>query len=222
MHSVRSRHGAATVVRWTTIGVFACAAAVVSHVAIDGIANLVVAHDPFDDVGHASRSWLALCIVAMLAVVAGCTLISVLAETRGRTTAFERVMSSAASLGVWRLGAAIGPLSLGLLLLMETADSAVAGVRIDDLGDLLGGSVPLGLAITACVAIAAAFGARRLLAALARAHRAVVVAVARLARVPMRRSAVVHLRKANNAQSAGSISVLAVRAGKRAPPLLTA
>jgi hypothetical protein len=207
---------------WATVIIFACAAAVVSHIAIDGIANFVVAHDPFDDVAHGSRSVLALCVAGLFATVAFCTVISGLSDARSRFSAFGRALTAAGAASACSFALRIAPLCIVLLLSMEAGDALVAGVRIDGAEDLLGGSVPLGLGITICVAIAAAIGARRLLIALGLAHRVLAAAVARLVRLPIRRTSISHFGRLRDGSRAGSSSVLARRAGKRAPPLIAA
>jgi len=209
------------VVWWTTIAIVACVGAVLSHLAIDGAANFVVAHDPMDDVEHASRATLVLGVAAMLAGVVACMLVSAWSDVASRESLLAGVMHEVGRSNPWLLAARIAPICFGLVAAMEAADSAAAGVRVDDVAALFGGSVPLGVVIVACTALCGAFAARAVLDRCARTLRVIVSAV-RALRISAKQPALGRLRRPMHLLRLGPIPPLAAHSGKRAPPRLAA
>ena len=128
----------------------AAASAALAHVVIDVIADYLVPHASFDDVGsHDSREL----VVTVAAVAAG------IIAVRG----FRLCCEAAARRGVrapeaprWSLGIAFALVTVALasaaVPAMEWIDTLLAGRPLGDLGDAFGGSVTLGLATTAVFA----------------------------------------------------------------------
>lgn len=205
----------------------ACAAALaasIAHFLIDLAGDYVLAHDAYDDVGHGSRP---------LASQAAFLLGSFLAT---------RVLLAACGAGEIRRGALRGavlglvgrqPLPFVLLVAcatlaataaMEYADVAAAGSTSADIAALFGGSLALGCGISIAVALAVAFGLRRLLLFVASSEATIARLLAswlRCARTaaPGSRAHDV-LRRPAGSSFAGPAA--ARRTGKRAPPLLPA
>jgi hypothetical protein len=133
----------------------AAAAAAFSHYAIDVVADYALAHDTYDDVAHGSRdllSGIAIVLAAALAV-------------RGLRSCCEigaaRRFRLAGPGLTWRSGllfvGATAILACAIVPAMELLDAHLAGKVVDDLGDLFGGSVQLGLSLTLfCGALVAA------------------------------------------------------------------
>lgn len=144
----------------STLLLVSVATGLVGHVALDFVANLALAHDPYDDLAHGSRIATTL-VVGGLATLAAlralCALVVDAADGRVR-------VRTHALLHVSRplLVGAVTVLGLAVLVALETTDLLVAGVRITDVATLLGGSVPLAFATLATCATASCFAARAL------------------------------------------------------------
>jgi hypothetical protein len=151
-----------------------CAAALLAHVGIDSAGDRLLAHDAYDDVAHGSR---AAAFAGALFVFAGLALRLLCAgldQARGAGTTLRRAIEPAIGNSPWRFVALVVALSPALLACMEALDTWFAGGRIDDFGDLFGGSLALGLGIVLPTAGLAAGLIWRLLRAVADADAAIV------------------------------------------------
>jgi uncharacterized BrkB/YihY/UPF0761 family membrane protein len=138
------------------VGAAALLAAVFAHVAIDVLGDYLVRDDTYDHVAHGSRELLTL-IAFGIAASAGALFFSRLC------TAAASIRTRVRMLRVTRAQlllafAAIAAIALVLVPSMEGFDALRAGQDIDDLGDLFGGSLLLGISTTlACAALCSAF-----------------------------------------------------------------
>ncbi len=199
----------------------ACLAALVSHIGIDIAGDYLLPHDSYDGVGHQSRSD----VFALAAIIAIATLLHFVAGTirearltcgDGRAT-FEKNFGRAP----WRCVGVVVVLTLASLATMEAMDLAAGGSPIDDLADLFGGSMALGLSISVPVAALAAAAARILARFLLVSQRTLAVALQRLIALATRSAR----RTSGCMQRPGRVarrryrSVSARRCAKRGPPL---
>jgi hypothetical protein len=154
-----------------------CAAALLAHVGIDIAGDRLLAHDAYDDVAHGSRT---AAFAGGLFVFAGLVLRLLCAgldQARGAGTTLRRAIEPAIGRSPWRFVAFVVALSPAMLAGMEGLDTSLAGGRIDDLGDLFGGSFALGFGILVPTAALAAGLIWRLLRAIADADAAIVRAL---------------------------------------------
>jgi hypothetical protein len=199
-------------------------AALAAHVAIDVAGDYLLAHDTYDAAAHGSR-WLASGGVAVLAFGALWALVrATLAETRGSHGALRAVLRTALPLGSLRFAAVVAFAALPMLLAMARLDASCAGSVVQNLDDLLGGSIPLGCGMTLAFAAASAFGTYRLVAILSRFHRSIVRAVeafVRLARLVARAARILVASTAPDRPRVPAALARCTRAN-RAPPSLAA
>ena len=124
--------------------------AVLAHLAIDAIGDVALSDDSYDHVAHGSRAavfTVVLCIAIPLVRVAWQTLFTAAQRARGTVHSSPRALH-------WLAAAtAVVVLTFPLLIGMETADVHASGGDIDNLGDLLGGSLLLGSIVCGAVAI---------------------------------------------------------------------
>jgi len=159
-------------------------AALSAHVAIDIVGDYVLAHDTYDDPAHGSR-WLASIALGLSAFVAvWASVRAALAESRGSHQALRRALRAAVPASGIRFAALVTAASLPMLAGMAWLDAVCAGIRVDDVGDLFGGCIPLGSGIAAAVAVVVAAAVHRLVALLCRFHRSIVRAVEACVRLP--------------------------------------
>ncbi len=156
----------------------AFAAAVFAHVGIDVAGDYLLPHDTYDDVAHGSRYVVLGAVATLLALMLGAGLAAAIREARGSVDAFGRVLRSSLELGRLPFFVATLAGAAFTLVAMECADASLAGHAIDDLSDLLGGSLGLGLTTIALAAIACANLARALIGLVASIRRTLVHALA--------------------------------------------
>ena len=206
----------------TVLVLAALASAAAAHSLIDIIGDFALAHDAYDGMAHHSRTLAFVFVLAIALVAVLRFLLSALDRPRASTGAFHSLVKLVLALRVWRFAATVAIFSLIGLMAMESADALIDGVRIDDFADLLGGSIPLGVAITFAISACTGVAVSRLLRAVAAAHEIIADIVFALL-IGARRSSG-SPRGLRTAVSLGSlsvaVSVLSTRAGKRAPPLL--
>jgi hypothetical protein len=195
--------------------------ALFAHFLIDLVGDVLLARDAYDDVAHHSREWVFI-VACVLAAIAGWrTLCAARRELRGsrdsrgslRALLYDSVPTSCG-----RFVAAVAALSVPALLAMAGLDAAIDGTAIDDVADLLGGSVALGLSCTLGTAVVVATLAWTAIRTLARFDRAVlrlIAALAERARHPQSTTATV--RRARPA-TRSTASIRARSFGLRAPP----
>jgi hypothetical protein len=204
---------------WITLLAAAGVAALVAHVAIDIAANFFVAHDPYDDIEHHSRFWFLGGSLAIAGAGALAVLAAALKDFHLGEFALRGLIGRAASTSPVRFVASVIPLTFVALLAMESFDSYANNGRACSTTDALGGSLVLGSIIIIATAIASALAVWRLLRYLAQTHRAIVQAIGSFL-VGARETSTSSALTIRILETAGpATSVLARRAGKRAPPL---
>lgn len=200
----------------------ALAAAAAAHFALDVIGDFALAHDSYDGMAHDSRT-LAFVVVVVIATAGVLRLLwSALDSANESTGAFRALVEPVLELPIWRFAAMVAGGALIAVMAMESVDALVAGVRIDDVADSLGGSLPLGLIVTVTISVCFGIAVSRLFRALAAAHGTIVDLVcALLVGICQSHGSPRAIRTALSLESIGtSESVLSTRAAKRAPPPL--
>lgn len=158
-------------------------AALAAHISIDIAGDYVLVHDTYDDPAHGSR-WLASFAVAVSALGALALLWrAVLAETRGCRGALRAALGAAVPPSAATFAVTVALAALPLLVGMAWLDDLCAGIEVDDVADLFGGSLPLGAGMTIAFALAAALGVHRLVAFLSRYQHSIVRAVEAFVRI---------------------------------------
>jgi hypothetical protein len=158
----------------------ACSAAFVAHVTIDALGDILIAHDSYDHIAHSSR---AVALGAALLLGAGISWHVVrraFEEARGGKrslrAALQRICRGSQPLFVAR----VVPLTIVALVAMGVLDASLDGCPIDDLSQLFGGSIALGLGVAIPIALAAGIAGWALLRFIAASHRMIVGAIATL------------------------------------------
>jgi hypothetical protein len=195
-------------------------AALCAHVAIDVAGDYVLAHDAYDAPAHGSR-WLASFALAAFAFAGFWALVrATLSETRGSRGALRAALKAALPMGPFALCATVTLAALPLLLGMAWLDASCSGIAVDDVADLLGGSIPLGCGLTVAFALVSALGAHRLVAFLSRFHRSIVRAVEAFVRLTRSVARDARLLVASNTQDRPRVPAALVRCTRanRAPP----
>lgn len=200
----------------------ALVAAAAAHSLIDFIGDFALAHDSYDGMAHHTRT-LAFVIVLIFAVGGVLRFLwSALAAGHASTGTFRALVEPVLAIPAWRFAAAVAAIALVTVVAMESADSLLDGVRIDDFADVLGGSIPLGTAVTVTISVCIGAAVSFFFRSLAAAHRTIVEIVCALfigtRRHPGSQRAVTTalLLECFAAPS----SILSTRAAKRAPPPL--
>ncbi len=134
----------------------ALCAALAAHVAIDVVGDVLLPHDTYDDIAHGSRVFVASGAVAFALVAAFFGLRALLRDACGSEAAFCASLAATMPRRPLAFFAAVFAATPAILAGMEALDAVLAAQRIDDVGDLLGGSLALGLSVTALAALAAA------------------------------------------------------------------
>lgn len=197
-------------------------AAFIAHVAIDVAGDYLLPHDSYDFVTHHSR---AVAIAGSLLLAATVTLRVfdvALDQARGARISLRAVLDHALSPTPWRFIALVIVAALCTLGAMESLDTFARDGSLDDLADLLGGSVWLGLGIATPTAVLIGALLWHVVRRIARSSAVLVRVLGALLATARNRSNLndrLHRRAAVPApRNRGSI--LARREGKRAPPRL--
>jgi hypothetical protein len=196
-------------------------AAVVAHFAIDEAGDFLLRHDSYDHVVHHSRFIALLCALILSASSVTVLLAAALKDARMYRGELRALVGSHANRSPWRLILLVVPMSVCALVAMESLDAWLGTGHIPMFADALGGSIPLGLGIAACTASLMGAALWRALTLLYASHRKIAAALQQFltqrdtfgASHPPLRASVIPERPLSG------ISVLASRAGKRAPPL---
>jgi hypothetical protein len=129
-------------------------AAVCAHVGIDVLGDYLVRDDAYDHVAHGSRL-----IVGLIAFAIGtgvlARMFSVLCAHAGSQHMRNRMLAATRASALHIGGAVLGA-TLFFVPAMELFDALRAGSDLDDIGDLFGGSLALGLSVSVACAIVAA------------------------------------------------------------------
>ncbi len=149
-------------------------AALAAHLGIDFAGDYLLAHDAYDDPQHGSRGLASLALVALAFGALWAVVRLALAEMRGSRGALRAELRAAVPDSPVVFAAMVTALALPMLLGMAWLDAATTGIAVDDVADLLGGSLPLGLFIACVSAFVAAPIVHRLVRLLSRYHQAIV------------------------------------------------
>lgn len=139
-------------------------AAIAAHVVIDVVGDFALTRDAYDGVAHESRGLLLGLAAVVLGAIALRVLWDALVRRSGSLLAVSRRLRSGS---FWQTAALVSLVAFVMLVGMEMLDSRLAGLPIDGLGDLLGGSILLGTAAAIACGTLAALACRMLLAAIA-------------------------------------------------------
>lgn len=122
-------------------------AALAAHVGIDILGDVLLPHDTYDDIAHQSRAVMAY---TALTIVCGVTIRLLFAALdAARAAPRSRSARAVVDARLIRAYTALVVVAAFILLIgMEFVDLAAAGHPCDDVGDLLGGSIWLGVAVT--------------------------------------------------------------------------
>ena len=146
-------------------------AAVFAHVAIDVSGDFLLPHDTYDGMDHHSRA----VFIGIAVVLAGIFALRFIAEALGRRSV--SLLPKRCGFGFVALVIASAIVALAG---MEAYDALAAGVRIDGIQDLFGGSLALGTGWTAGIAVFIALLVRALISALTRWEPAIAAFFVRL------------------------------------------
>jgi hypothetical protein len=192
-------------------------AALIGHVVIDILGDVMLAHDTYDDVDHSSRGIVALAALAAALCGIAFGFGAALREANGSENEFCSALRSALPRRSLPFTFAAIVAATLLLCLMEGCDALLAGHDVDDLGDLFGGSVAFGGTI---VALTAALVSIVTLAALRRLARARIIAVAivEFLRRRVAQSLAAHADRSVRRRLVFHARVICRRLAGRAPP----
>jgi hypothetical protein len=205
----------------TAIVLTASLAAVLAHVAIDVAGDFVLPHDTYDRIAHHSR----LVALAVAAVLGAGSFLTVLAagfsDARRYRGALRALVRSRITRSTWGFVGLVAAAALPALIAMESVDAFVESGRLPDFAAALGGSIPLGLATLVTLSITLGWALWRTLKIVDASHRRIASALERLItrREATDASHVASCELIAPENSPARVSVLARRAGKRAPPL---
>lgn len=122
-------------------------AALIAHWVIDEAGDYLLAHDAYDGVSHHSRGIILLAVT--LVVVAGIVRVAFDVLDRRHLSAVSLLRSVRRSIGpAASFVVQTAVVAIVLTAAMESLDLALAHVAIDDVADLFGGSLTLGLGCT--------------------------------------------------------------------------
>jgi hypothetical protein len=192
--------------------------ALFAHAAIDVAGDVVLPRDAYDDGAHLSPESIFIVASALAAVVAWHTLRAVAAELAGTRGSLRALLGASVPDSCARF---VGGVALGtvpVLLAMAVLDAWLGGRSVADPADLLGGSIPLGMACIVAAALVTGACAWKALRALATLDVALLRFAAVLSeRARDGRAALAALARGGMpAPSAASICARSV--GLRAPP----
>jgi hypothetical protein len=148
--------------------------ALLAHVAIDIAGDYLLAHDTYDDDAHGSRYVASIALLFTVLVALYGYARAVVAETRGVRGALRASLRSSLPASSFAFAALVAGLAMPLLLGMAWLDSLVAGAPVDDVRDLFGGSLTLGIGMVTIASLATALASRVFVALVARFHRSIV------------------------------------------------
>lgn len=199
----------------------ACVAAVAAHCAVDAVGDFAIPHDTYDHIAHVSRSIATLCAAGLALFGASVVVIAALADARRFRGALRAVLGARGLRSPARVVATIVPATFAFLIAMESIDGRMATGVQPGLASALGGSVVLGTTTAVVIGTSAALVLWRALLMLFASERTIASAIGRLVahRIASGRpcgqtASAIATRAATKRES-----VLARRAGKRAPPI---
>ncbi len=201
-----------------------CAAllgALSAHNAIDFFGDFLLPHDTYDGIAHGSRLLFFGVTIAFVALVLGIACRAAVREARGRDAAFCEALRALSPRGARTFLAIVSVLTFVCVVAMQGLDCAAAGVDVDGIADLFGGSLLLGAACTLGSAFAAAACTWCAFERLVRIRRSIVAVAIAFVRRGRGTAPVSRVRRA----PVRVLATIAGRAGRpcagRAPPLRT-
>jgi hypothetical protein len=197
-----------------------CVAALAAHFAIDALGDVALQRDSYDGLNHASRG---AAIVGAISCALGLAFRLLWTAVEGGAAPLARALGKIVPRSpVGFVLMTVGGAAVALVG-MELCDAFVATGHIVDVADAVGGSLSFGLGIEAVVATVVAWAVWRALRWVADSRCAIVSAIAALFTLARRGRAVRFARRSvTHYGFSRELSLLARRAGKRGPPLLTA
>ena len=201
--------------------VLACALAVglCAHLALDRIANLVLAHDPYDDLAHPSRAPVFLFVAAFVTLAAARALYAALVEASRRCGRVLPAVGPAESFTTVAFRAFAG--GCVALPALEAIDSLLAGRQVTSASALFAGSFGLGLAVIAVVALVGTAALRAMLRHVVALRPAIVAAIASFVSAASDADVCIRGRQTRTFRRNFRNDPFSIRAGKRAPPTPT-
>ena len=214
----KRRQTVKTMTRFVVPLCVALSAALVAHVAIDVAGDFLLPHDTYDALDHRSRGFVACGALALVLCAIAAALRAAIAEARGSEHAFCTLLQRALPVSRLRFTLEILASTFILLLGMEGLDVIIAGQRVDDLTDLLGGSLVLGPAVAIVCAVVCAAGAWLGLRRLAASRHVLAAALATFFRIAARGGSLRFARLDRPIGFALTAPAIARRLAGRAPP----
>jgi hypothetical protein len=191
-------------------------AALLAHVAIDAVGDVVLVRDAYDGVAHDSRGLTALVLVCGMVAVAARFVLASLSGSAGRDRLRRMLAVPPPAIFI----AAVIVATVATVMGMEGLDGILADGDLVSVSQMLGGSVLLGLGM--CGAFGALLGwlGWRALRWIAASHETLLLALGALLSVRMAPGRDVAAGSVSNPSRAWrTSSVMLRRAAKRGPPL---
>ena len=212
--------GSARVLPALTILMASCVAALLTHIGIDIAGDFVLAHDPYDDLQHASRFTIAALGLASALTLLVSIFYLALLEARDGRSSLRRAVVAATGSSPWPSIVAVNCLALPMLAGMGAVDALLAGERVSSLVEMVGGSLTLWLCVAmptaSLLALTTWLGMRRLLRSLRTLVAAVGVIIS-LLKGPHEARLAISFEPAL-AHRARLTPIIGGNAGKRGPP----
>ncbi len=194
------------------------ASALITNVGIDVLGDYLLPRDAYDYVAHGSRGLGALVAGLCLLLTFVIGLRAALRDARGDEGAFLALLKRAVPRNALVMWASVAGSALAVTALMQACDAFVAGRPCDDVGDLLGGSVPLAFAVATVVSAAVCGLVRAVVDRFCAMHRAIVSLVELFTRLRTCWYTVAFFSRRNDRRSARPAVALGCDADGRAPP----
>ncbi len=156
--------------------------ALLAHVAIDLAGDVLLERDAYDNVAHHSRESIFIAACLLAAVILWRTFLTARAEIAGSCGSLRAALGGAVPASCVRFVATVAAAALPALLAMAALDSALDARPLGDAGELLGGSVLLGVASVLASSLTCGTLVWKAVRALARLDRAILRLVTILAR----------------------------------------
>ncbi len=194
--------------------------AVISHVLIDALGDVLLAHDSYDRLGHASRSIVVGASLAGFAGLIGLLVAAIGADAFGtRQGTRTTIVRAARFASPVTTAMATIVLATVAVALMEVVDVARAGSTLHDVAAAFGGSLALGFGVIAVVGSVVGGAVSALLRRSALAYETLVGSVRRLILAIIAIFAARSPLASREARPHGARSRTIVRrAAKRGPP----
>lgn len=206
--------------RASLVALAAALAALLAHLTIDWAGDFLLPHDTYDGIAHESRAVFVVAIAALAIAIGARLLFDLLGRKSSSTASLLRSLRGGLGAPAIFVAQAAG-LAVVVLAGMEFFDCAAAGTPADDVSDLFGGSLALGLSVTLATGAVAGWAVHALARLLAAHEPAIAALVFRLIGA-IRTSftgvaASVQRRRAS--RTIVRALLLARRGSKRGPPL---